>query len=75
MFLGKDSAFQQKQGEMHGPYIEELLSYATGKDGEGRTLLTIKDMSEALGKRRAECKANNKEYSLSFLHKMFGSGK
>ena len=60
---------------MHVPYVEELLSCATGKDNEGRTLLTIKDMSGILGKRRAECKATNKEYSLSFFHKVFGSAK
>ena len=75
VFLGLDAAFQQKQGVWHVPYVEELLSFATGKDKEGRTLLTLSDMSKILGKRRSECRANNKEFSLSFFHKMFGSGK
>lgn len=65
-----DSAFQPKQGEKYVPYIEELLSSATGNDG---SLMTIKDMSRILSKRRAESKANNPQYSLSFFHKMFGS--
>ncbi|KAG6337016.1 hypothetical protein ID866_2076 [Astraeus odoratus] len=68
-----DSIFQPKQGEVHVPHVEELLSFATGKDKEGRTLLTIKDMSRILGKRRAQSKATNSEYSLSFFHKVFGS--
>lgn len=68
-----DAAFQQKQGEIHIPFVEELLSFATGKDKEGRALLTISDMSKILGKRRSECRENNKEYSLSFFHKVFGS--
>ena len=75
MFLGLDAAFQQKQGEKHIPFVEELLTFATGKDKEGRTLLTISDMSKILGKRRSECRANNKEFSLSFFHKVFGSAK
>ncbi|KAL4061672.1 Chloroperoxidase [Scleroderma citrinum] len=68
-----DAAFEKKQGEKHVPYIEELLSFATGKDNDNRTTLTISDMSRILGKRRAECKAANKEYSLSRFHKVFGS--
>jgi len=75
VFLGMDAAFQQKQGEIHTPFVEELLSFATGKDKEGRALLTISDMSKILGKRRSECRENNKEYSLSFFHKVFGSAK
>ncbi|KAI6015114.1 Chloroperoxidase [Pisolithus orientalis] len=65
-----DAALQPKQGEKHAPYIEELLSFATGNNG---SLITIKDMSRILGKRRAHSKANNPSYSLSTFHKVFGS--
>jgi len=68
-----DANFQAKQGEKHVPFIEELLSFATGKDNEDRLILTINDMSRILGKRRAHSKATNPAYSLSAFHKIFGS--
>lgn len=73
--LGLDTALQPNQGLNHVPFIEELLSFATGKDSEGRTLLTIKDLSKILGKRRVQAKKTNKEYSLARIHKLFGNGK
>ncbi|KAI6096027.1 hypothetical protein EDD16DRAFT_1675380 [Pisolithus croceorrhizus] len=66
-----DTAFQPNQGKKHVPYIEELLSSATGNDG---SLLTMKDVSGMLSKRRAESKANNSQYSLGLSHKIFGGG-
>jgi len=68
-----DTALTPAQSTQHVPFIEELLSFATGKDAEGREILTIKDMSRILGKRRAEAKATNKDYTLSLFHKIFGS--
>jgi len=68
-----DTALQPKQSTIHIPFIEELLSFATGKDAQERSLLTKKDMSRILGKRRAEAKARNKDYTLSMFHKVFGS--
>lgn len=68
-----DTALASNQSGKHIPFVEELLSFATGKDAEGKPLLTIKDMSRILGKRRAEAKATNKDYSLSLFHKVFGS--
>ncbi|KAI6015113.1 Chloroperoxidase [Pisolithus orientalis] len=65
-----DTEFQPKQAEKHVPYIEELLSFATGDNG---SYLKIKDMSRILSKRRAESKANNPNYSQAFSHKLFGS--
>ncbi|KAG1871429.1 hypothetical protein F4604DRAFT_1955833 [Suillus subluteus] len=41
----------------------------TGKDKDGNDLITTKDLSRMLGKRRAV----NKEFSHSFFHKIFGS--
>ncbi|KAI5991716.1 Chloroperoxidase [Pisolithus marmoratus] len=66
----RDVAFQPNQAEKYEPYIEELLSFATGNNG---SLITIKDMSRILSKRRAYSNANNPHYSLSRFHKIFGS--
>ncbi|KIJ63556.1 hypothetical protein HYDPIDRAFT_113007 [Hydnomerulius pinastri MD-312] len=68
-----DSALEPNQSVRHIPYIEELLACASGQDAEGKKLLTIKDMSKILGKRRAEARANNKDFTLSLFHKVFGS--
>ncbi|KAH7883017.1 Chloroperoxidase [Phlebopus sp. FC_14] len=68
-----DSALKPDQSERHSPFVDELLSFATGKDADGKQLLTIKDMSRISGKRRAHARANNQDFSLSLFHKMFGS--
>ncbi|KAH7915896.1 Chloroperoxidase [Hygrophoropsis aurantiaca] len=67
-----DSACQKDQSVKHLPFIEELLSAATGKDQE-HDILTVKDLAKIQGKRRAEARATNPEFSLSLFHKMFGS--
>ncbi|KAG1732729.1 Chloroperoxidase [Suillus lakei] len=71
--LRLDSAFQPNQSIKHVPFIEELLAAATGKDKDGDDVITTKDCSRMLGKRRAVARAVNKEFSLSFFHKVFGS--
>ncbi|KAG1732731.1 Chloroperoxidase [Suillus lakei] len=68
-----DSAYEQKQSIKHVPFIEELLEAATGKDKNGNNVLTTKDLSRLLGKRRAVARAINREFSLSLFHKIFGS--
>ncbi|KAG8216080.1 Chloroperoxidase [Butyriboletus roseoflavus] len=68
-----DTALQPNQSVKHLAFIEELLSFSTGKDADGKLLLTKKDMSRIMGKRRAEAKVTNKEYTLSLFHKIFGS--
>ncbi|KAH0831214.1 Chloroperoxidase [Lanmaoa asiatica] len=68
-----DTALQPNQSMKHHAFIEELLSFATGKDADGKPLLTKKDMSRITGKRRAEAKATNKDYTMSLFHKIFGS--
>ena len=70
-----DTALQPNQAIKYVPFIEELLSFSTGKDAEGKPLFTRKDLSRIMGKRRAEAKATNKEYTTSFFHRMFGSAK
>ncbi|KAG2340767.1 Cloroperoxidase [Suillus weaverae] len=68
-----DSALERKQSTKHVPFIEELLAAATGKDKNGNTVITTRDLSRMLGKRRAVARAVNKEFSLSLFHKIFGS--
>ncbi|KAG0704170.1 Chloroperoxidase [Suillus ampliporus] len=68
-----DTALEPNQSVKHIPYIEELLAATTGKDKDGNDILTSKDLSRILGKRRAVARAVNKEFSLSFFHKVFGS--
>ncbi|KAG2108621.1 uncharacterized protein F5147DRAFT_694004 [Suillus discolor] len=71
--LRLDTAFQPDQSITHVPFIEELLAAATGKDRDGNDIITTKDCFRILGKRRAVARAVNKEFSLSFFHKIFGS--
>lgn len=59
----------------HPLFIDEVFSYATGKDTAGNPLFTLYDLSRVLWKRRAECKATNKQYTLSFNHKLISSAK
>ncbi|KAG6382045.1 Chloroperoxidase [Boletus reticuloceps] len=68
-----DSSLQPNQAVPDPAVIEQLFSFATGKDANGKPLLMGKDLSRILGKRRVESKASNKEYSLQFAHKIFGS--
>lgn len=51
--------------------IEELLASGTGENGS----LTKVDIARFSGKRRAEARRTNGQYSMSFDHKMFGSSK
>ncbi|KAH7886161.1 Chloroperoxidase [Phlebopus sp. FC_14] len=68
-----DVALEPDQSKVHVPFINELLDMASGKDNNGNPLLTIKDISSFSGKRRAEARATNTAFTLSFVHKMFGS--
>ncbi|KAG2146856.1 Chloroperoxidase, partial [Suillus bovinus] len=70
--LRLDAAFQSDQSTKHVPYIEELLSAASGKDKDGNDVVIIKDLSKLLGKRRAVSRAVNKEFKLKTFHKLFG---
>jgi hypothetical protein len=72
---GLDTALEPNQSMKHVPFIEELLAAFTGKDKYGNDVLTTKDLSRILGKRRAVARATNNEFSLSFFHKIFGSSK
>ncbi|KAG9312213.1 hypothetical protein JVU11DRAFT_7511 [Chiua virens] len=68
-----DVAVQPNQAVSHPPYVEEFLTFSTGKDADGKPQFTNKDLSRILGKRRAECKVSNKGYSLAFKHRLFST--
>lgn len=74
-FTGQDVALELDQGKPHVPFIEELLAEATGKDEEGRAILTIEDMSRYSTKRRVEARETNPKFTLEKIHKTFGSTK
>jgi len=66
----QDMALVPDQGAPDQALVDQLLAEASGEDGK---LLTKKDLSRALSKRRADARKTNKEYSESFFHNMFGS--
>ena len=73
--IGRDRHFEPDQSVIHMPYVNECLAFATGKDKDGKPLLTIADLSRISSKRRAEAKAENPEFKLDKKHKTFGSSK
>jgi hypothetical protein len=73
--IGQDTKYDPDQGKPYLPFINELLSSASGKDQDGNLLLTAADVSRYLGQRRSESRANNPDFTLTHFHKMFGSSK
>ncbi|KAJ7119721.1 Chloroperoxidase [Mycena epipterygia] len=69
----QDTNFEPDQGKPYLPFITELLAEATGKDKDGKLILTAADLSRYSGKRRAEGRASNPEFTLDTVHKVFGS--
>jgi len=76
----EDTIHQPDQGKPYVPFINELLARASGKlkgssaeEGENSALLTLDDLSRYSAKRRTEAKARNPQFSLSPIHKAFGS--
>ncbi|KDQ56716.1 hypothetical protein JAAARDRAFT_36206 [Jaapia argillacea MUCL 33604] len=72
----EDTNFQPDQGIPATDLIHELLSHATGKpnkDFPDSPILTAADLSLFSGKRRAEARKRNGQFTLSTFHKMFGS--
>ncbi|KAG8998799.1 hypothetical protein FRB94_006647 [Tulasnella sp. JGI-2019a] len=73
-----DIAFCPDQSYPHPKLVDRMLACATGRPrGSGtKPRLTSADLAYHTGMRRAECKATNGEYSLSysFIHKFFGAG-
>ncbi|KAH7075033.1 Chloroperoxidase [Paraphoma chrysanthemicola] len=69
----RDAALVPDQGKPDLELVAELLAGATGRDGDGRALLTKADLSRALKKRRTEARASNQAYSESLFHNGFGA--
>ncbi|KAJ6545424.1 Chloroperoxidase [Mycena capillaripes] len=69
----QDAKYDPDQDKPYLPFIEDLLASATGKDQDGNRLLTPADLSRYSGKRRAEARATNPDFTLDKAHKMFGS--
>ena len=75
LLLGEDSALVPDQAKPHIKFVEELLASATGKDKEGKPILTSKDLAAYSSKRRVDARASNPEFTLDLFHKLFGSSK
>ncbi|TFK28337.1 Cloroperoxidase [Coprinopsis marcescibilis] len=71
--LREDSALVPDQSKPHIPFIRELLDSATGKDANGKPILTIEDISRFSAKRRVEARETNPDFTLDRAHKTFGS--
>ncbi|THU95604.1 Cloroperoxidase [Dendrothele bispora CBS 962.96] len=66
----QDAHFDPSQAKPHIPYINELLSSSVE---DSSSLLKLEDLAQFSAKRRSEGKASNPEFSLGFLHRIFGS--
>lgn len=71
----QDAALVPDQGKPDLELVDELLAGATGTSKDGKQLLTKKDLSLALSKRRWAARKTNEQYSESLFHNMFGSAK
>jgi hypothetical protein len=69
----EDTYHSRDQSKIAVPLIKDLLANVSGKDAEGKPLLTPKDLSAALSRRYADAKATNPEFTTSFNHRMFGA--
>ncbi|KAF9453351.1 putative chloroperoxidase [Macrolepiota fuliginosa MF-IS2] len=69
----EDAALSPDQSKPHVKYITELLASASGKDENGNAVLTAQDLSKFSAKRRADARELNKDFTLDFFHKVFGS--
>ncbi|KAJ4346883.1 uncharacterized protein N0V89_010816 [Didymosphaeria variabile] len=68
----RDAALEPNQSKPDIQLVEQLLASATGGTPEAR-LLTKKDLSAMLSRRRVESRKENEAYSESRFHNGFGS--
>jgi len=69
-----DVYFESDTAKIATALVEDLLGHASGKDVDGKPVLTFSDLSEVLSQRLAECKLNNPEFSMTFWLRLFGLG-
>ncbi|KAF8888795.1 hypothetical protein BD779DRAFT_1672126 [Infundibulicybe gibba] len=72
-FTREDTHLQPDQSKVHLPLIKDLVECATGKDKDGKPLLTLADLSKFSSQRRVDSKAANPEYSMAKIHRLFAS--
>jgi hypothetical protein len=70
----RDVALEPDQGKPDTQLVEQLLAGATG-GAPGARLLTKKDLSAALSRRRVESRRENASYTETSFHNRFGSAK
>ncbi|KAL1593843.1 hypothetical protein SLS60_010576 [Paraconiothyrium brasiliense] len=70
----RDAALEPNQSKPDIQLVEQLLASATGGTPEAR-LLTKKDLSAMLSRRRVESRRENEAYSEDRFHNGFGSAK
>lgn len=71
----QDVALVPDQSQPDLQLVDDLLREATGKTVNGAPMLTKKDLSLALSKRRANARKTNEGYTESTFHNLFGSAK
>lgn len=70
----EDVYFSPDQSKIAVPLIEDLLTNVSGKDANGKPLMTPEDLSASLSQRYADAKDTNPEFKpLSLAHKTFGA--
>ncbi|KAF2757468.1 Cloroperoxidase [Pseudovirgaria hyperparasitica] len=69
----QDVAIVPDQAKPDLELVDQLLKEATGTMPDGSPLLTKRDLSLALSKRRYAARKSNPAYTESFFHNMFGS--
>jgi len=72
--LREDIHFEPDTAKIATPLIEELLASASGKDANGKAVLTYSDLSKALSQRQADAKASNPDFSTNLNVRLFGYG-
>lgn len=72
---GEDTYHSPDQSKIAVPLIEDLLANVSGKDADGKPVMTPKDLSASLSQRYADAEATNPEFTTSFAHRGFGASK
>ena len=72
---GYDVYHEPDQSKVAVDLVDGLLESASGKDSDGDSLLLPKDLSLYSGRRRADARATNPQYTTSLAHRLFGSSK
>ncbi|KIM71445.1 hypothetical protein PILCRDRAFT_819327 [Piloderma croceum F 1598] len=72
--IREDIYFEPDSAKIAPHLIEKLLDSASGKDADGKPVLTYSDLAKAFSQRQADSKANNPDFSMTNLLRMFAFG-